>query len=372
MVKNALLATVLTALNVVLLERRAFGEFAILGQLPSWFARLYPDIPAEAVLLRPADASPFLANFLIDAESFWEKNRPGRLLSGPWSEAALNGEECFLEASAINTEGHKILALEFQRASIEQMRAIIQKAREHKLDHYRVLQEMQKKEILLSCIIHDLVQPLTALKGCLLLLAREQLSMKGKQLLDIGLQETATQERLIQNVLQTFTADVEAQKEIATDPQDLPDIAVCGKEVVVSMTPAFALNQVELRLDPNVDWLQDWRVVGEKSRLERVLMNLVENALRYSPRGSTVTIGVQQEQGSILTTVDDEGPGVPAELSPHLFRKFVQGSDKPGRGGLGLYFCRMTVEWWGGTVGYSPRGGRGSRFWFRLPRPLVS
>jgi hypothetical protein len=69
-----------------------------------WFVRLYPDVTA-AQELRPAEVSPFLANFLIDAESFWEKDEPGRLLSGPWSETALNGEECFLEASAINGNG---------------------------------------------------------------------------------------------------------------------------------------------------------------------------------------------------------------------------------------------------------------------------
>lgn len=112
-------------------------------------------------------------------------------------------------------------------------------------------------------------------------------------------------------------------------------------------------------------------MVGEKSRLERVLSNLVENVLRYSPRGSPVTIGVHDKQDGVLTTVDDEGFGVPEELAPHLFQKFVQGNHKPGRVGLGLYFCHITIECWGGTIGYSPRANRGARFWFRLPRPLV-
>jgi signal transduction histidine kinase len=364
------LATIINALDVGLLERHAPGVFAILGQLPRWFVRLYPDVNADQEL-RPAELSPFLANFLIDAESFWEKSEPGRLLSGPWSETALNGEECFLEASAINTGGLKVLALEFQRASLEQMREIIQKARERSLDHYRVIQEMQKKEILLYCIIHDLVQPLTGLKGCLILLGEEQLSAKGRRLVDIGIQEAAKQERLIQNVLYTFAADVEAQTEMATTSSEIPDVATTAQAVVISMTPAFTVSQVGLRLDPQAEWTKEWRVVGEKSRLERVLTNLVENALRHSPRGSTVTIGVREEQGGVLTTVDDEGPGVPEELAEHLFRKFVQGNRKPGKVGLGLYFCRITIERWGGELGYLPRTGRGARFWFRLPRPLV-
>lgn len=91
MFKEDFLAVVLRALDVTLLERRAPGAFAIIGQLPRWFARLYPDVAADQEL-RPAEMSPFLANFLIDAENFWEKEEPGRLLSGPWSETALNGE----------------------------------------------------------------------------------------------------------------------------------------------------------------------------------------------------------------------------------------------------------------------------------------
>jgi hypothetical protein len=166
------LATVINALDVALLERRAPGVFVIIGQVPRWFGYLYPDLVA-AQELRPAEVSPFLANFLIDAENFGEKDEPGRLLSEPWSETVLSGEECFLEASAINTNGVKVLALKFQHASIEETRTIIQKAREQSLDHYRVLQEMQKKEILLYCIIHDLVQPLTGLKRCLILLGEK-------------------------------------------------------------------------------------------------------------------------------------------------------------------------------------------------------
>lgn len=363
------LATIINALDVALFERQSPGVFAIIGQLPRWIAHLYPDMTAaQAVPL--VELSPFLANFLIDAESFWEQARPGRLFSGPWSETGLNGEEYFLEASAINTDNLKVLALEFQRASLEQMRGIIQTARERNLDHYRVLQEMQKKEILLSCIIHDVVQPLTGLKGCLILLGEESLSTKGKRLVDLGIQEAAKQERLIQQVLHTFAADVESQPEASVLPSEVPDIATVAQTVVTSLTPAFTVNHVELQLDPHAEWSKGWRVVGDNSRLERVLLNLVENALRHSPRGSTVTIGVQEERGGVLTTVDDEGPGVPEELAKRLFQQFVQGS-QPGKSGLGLYFCRITIERWGGAIGYSPRAGQGTRFWFRLPRSLV-
>jgi hypothetical protein len=116
---------------------------------------------------------------------------------------------------------------------------------------------------------------------------------------------------------------------------------------------------------------QDWKVVGENSRLERVLFNLVENAFRHSPLGSTVTVDVNQDGKFILFTVDDEGPGVPEDISKNLFQKFAQGREKSGKAGLGLYFCRITVERWGGSIGYSTRPKGGSCFWFRLPRAVL-
>jgi hypothetical protein len=66
------LATVINALDVALLERRAPGVFVIIGQVPRWFGHLYPDLVASQEL-RPVEVSPFLANFLIDAENFGGK-----------------------------------------------------------------------------------------------------------------------------------------------------------------------------------------------------------------------------------------------------------------------------------------------------------
>jgi signal transduction histidine kinase len=129
---------------------------------------------------------------------------------------------------------------------------------------------------------------------------------------------------------------------------------------------------MRLQLDPSIDVTKAWKVVGENSRLERILNNLVENAFRHSPANSTVTIGIKEDGEEILITVEDEGTGVSPELSQHLFQKFYQGKDQPGKAGLGLYFCRITVEAWGGTIGYSPRSKKGSEFWFRLPKMIVA
>jgi signal transduction histidine kinase len=74
-----------------------------------------------------------------------------------------------------------------------------------------------------------------------------------------------------------------------------------------------------------------------------------------------------REGGEVVVAVDDQGPGVPVEMLPHLFEKFARGGERTAGTGLGLYFCRITVEGWGGGIGYEPRAEGGARFWIRLP-----
>ena len=104
-------------------------------------------------------------------------------------------------------------------------------------------------------------------------------------------------------------------------------------------------------------------------RLDRVLSNLLGNALRFTPAGSTVRLGLRRDGATVTFTVDDQGPGVPEEMQARLFQKFSQGKTKAGSAGLGLYFCRITVERWGGSIGYTTREDGGARFWFSLRRP---
>ena len=98
-----------------------------------------------------------------------------------------------------------------------------------------------------------------------------------------------------------------------------------------------------------------------------VLMNLLENALRYGPRGTEVVVRVRGVESELEIAVEDAGPGVDASHRDTIFEKLQRDRRSGGMAGLGLYFCRYTVDQWGGTIGYSPRVPRGSRFWLRLP-----
>jgi len=250
-----------------------------------------------------------------------------------------------------------------------QQRLMQQKGNELNLSYQRLVKEIQKKEILLHCIVHDLAGPLMGIRGGFELLAGENISDKGRKFLEIGLRQTAKQDALIREILQAFSAEVESLESFNADPDKAPNAAQSTREVIEALSSAFALNQVNLRCDPNLDPAGNWKVVGEKSRLDRVISNLIENALRHSPVNSTVTISCHDEGEKVLVAIDDEGPGIPPEVAPTLFQKFAQGKKGKGKVGLGLYFCRITVEHWGGEIGQSPREQGGTRFWFRLPRP---
>lgn len=362
-------ANLLTALNVVVLRRLYNQTFTIIGNIPSWFLDLYPIALNQQDELTPGENFLFLDNFLIDAENYWQGNIKKPLKSGLWVEVDAIGREFYLEATAVKIPNQDILLLSLGEITIDdEKKLLIQKARENSLNYQDLVREIQKKEILIHCIVHDLAGPLTGMKYCFELLDIQNLSGKAKEYLETGKKQVQRQEILIREILDAFAAEVDAWETFTIDPDKAPDALICLNEVIDALTSLFALNKMQLQLMPGIDFNLDWRVVGEKSRLERVLSNLIENAWRHSSPNSVVEINIQQQSDSILFTIDDQGSGVSPDVAQNLFQKFTQGKYKAGKSGLGLYFCRITVERWGGSIGYLPRAGGGSRFWFSLPK----
>ena len=252
---------------------------------------------------------------------------------------------------------------------VNNQQSMQQRGNESSLNYQRLKKEIDRKEVLLHCIVHDLAGPLMGIKGGFELLSRENISDSGRKFLEIGMRQASRQETLIREILQAFSAEVESFQSFSVDPETAPDALLAVNLVIEALSSAYSLNQVKILLDPVIDTSKNWKVAGEKSRLERVISNLAENALRHSPANSSVTIGLFDEGDTILAAIDDQGPGIPTEIAGTLFQKFAQGKKGRGKVGLGLYFCRMTIEHWGGEIGHSPREQGGTRFWFRLPKP---
>jgi signal transduction histidine kinase/AmiR/NasT family two-component response regulator/HPt (histidine-containing phosphotransfer) domain-containing protein len=356
----------------VLFEAVGAGEFKLLGAWPDWCRKMWGEAPADGATLRLGDKSAFLDNFLYDAEDFWKTKQSGSISSGNWIEAGESGDSTPLEASAVLIGGQRILIVRHLGKAYVEQQEMYQTARDSLLSHEKLLREILKKEILLHCIVHDLSQPLSAMSGTFHLLSMEPLSSQMKKYVKSGEREAQRQEMMIRGILEAFSSDLAAQQAVGTEPNDVPDVVVSAKRSIEAFENAYRDRGIKLRIDPSVNAAANWRVTGESTRLERIFGNLLENALRYSPKGTTVTINVEDQGEFVRASVNDQGPGLPTDKpQTQLFQLFARGKAHAGKAGLGLYFCKITVERWGGTIGAETRAEGGSRFWFRLPRASV-
>jgi signal transduction histidine kinase/CheY-like chemotaxis protein len=376
---NPVFESFLASQGYALFEHIDDGSFRALGHYPDWCKRIWgagidPGTSTRgAKTVRLGEAAPFLDNFLVDAVAFWRSHAEGSVRSDNWIEHDSDGAEIPLEASAVSLDGKSLLIVKNLSSTFAEQQQLYQTARDSLLEHEKLIREVQKKEILLHCIIHDLTQPLTAMTGCFDLLSAEVLSDRVAGFVLTGRKESQRQEQMIRGILQAFSADLSGHQSADGRPSEVPDIAAVAAQAVKSFSAAFSAHGVRLHLTPKLDLSRDWKVVGDASRIQRIFGNLLENALRYTPHGRSVTVGVEDQGASVLAFVDDEGPGLPQSETKDssagkLFALFGKGKDRPGKAGLGLYFCKVTVERWGGTIGAENRAQSGSRFWFRIPR----
>ncbi|HEX4002256.1 MAG TPA: response regulator [Candidatus Acidoferrales bacterium] len=364
---SSLITELLQSMGYALCEDRAGRRFALLYDPPPWFHEVWGHQTAGN-LLTLVDRSPFLDAFLSEAKEHWSSDAVTPLASGIWVEQVSGGREIPLEARAWRIDGKRILSIHSPRENFEEQSRVLQSARDSLLVHERLLKEIQKKEILLHCIIHDLSQPLAAMRGCFDVLANETTSPAAKRLIDLGSRQSERQDAMIREVLQAFAMDVDSSMGAGEADAPAPSALECADETVAAFAPLFQSHGAKIRVHPRTDRRARWIVNGEKSRLARVFANLVENALRHAPKGSLVTIRLEDDAGYVKASVDDAGPGLPKDFKPsEAFALFSKGKEDGGKAGLGLYFCRMTVERWGGSIGCESLPHRGARFWFRLP-----
>lgn len=141
------------------------------------------------------------------------------------------------------------------------------------------------------------------------------------------------------------------------------------RQVLHGEQPAARAQGKELLL---ADSPTDVHVEADARWVQKVLVHLIDNALKFSPPGSAITIGADRSDPIVRFMVSDQGPGVPPQFASRIFTKFAQADashTRPqGGAGLGLTFCKAIVEGCGGRIGYHNNVEQGATFWFELPQ----
>jgi len=220
---------------------------------------------------------------------------------------------------------------------------------------------LERQRAFVADASHELRTPLTSVLANLELLV-DSVANADRDVAESALRSTQRMRRLVGDLLLLARAD--AGHAPLREPFDLADVVI---EAASELEPSSGDHVLELDVVPTP-------VNGNRDDLQRVATNLIENALRHTPPGTHITASTRPlPDGSSELVVADDGPGIPPELRPELFARFVRGrGDRGGSFGLGLAIVAAVTHAHGGSVSVddSPHGG--ARFTVRLPTPAAA
>ena len=219
---------------------------------------------------------------------------------------------------------------------------------------------------LLSSLSHDLRTPLAGIEGAASSLLQDpgRLSRtEQRELLDGIVEESRRMTRLISNLLNLIRVETNT---LRVQKSWQPFEEVLGV-VLVRLEQTLRANPVTTRIPDDLPL-----VPVDELLIEQVLVNLLENAVRYTPPGTPIEVTAGRDAGAVVVGVLDRGPGVPAGEEEAVFRRFYRAAGTPaadaGAGsGLGLTICRGIITAHGGSIWIEPREGGGTAVWFSLP-----
>lgn len=230
---------------------------------------------------------------------------------------------------------------------------------------YAKLRELESmRDSLVHMVIHDMKTPLQVLVlqvQKVLVLAGDKLDASEKESLECVLQYVRQLNSMTSTMLDL--SRLEANKlPLQCRPNDLRKALSEATEYLDSLA-----THCSLTVDVPDD-VPPFRFDAEV--INRVITNLLHNAIKYSPEGSSILIRLELVNGGAKVSVTDQGPGIPPDDLARVFEKFgqVKGAKKKGSTGLGLTFSKLAIQAHGGQIGVDSEVGVGSTFWFFLPQ----
>jgi two-component system, OmpR family, sensor kinase len=228
----------------------------------------------------------------------------------------------------------------------------------HSLEQLETLFTAQQR--FLADVSHELRTPLTVIKGNADLIRKLG---PDAELLDSIKDESDRLTRMVSNLL--LLAQAESGKlSLSQTPVELDGLVL---EVFQQMR-VLAGDKVRLKLTE----IDQALVTGDRDRLKQVLLNLISNAIQYTPQGGQVAVSMAKTDTRVTVTVSDTGPGIPTQDLPHIFERFYRAEKSRTRSkvsgfGLGLSIAYWIVEHHGGKIRVDSEQGRGTTFCVELP-----
>jgi two-component system phosphate regulon sensor histidine kinase PhoR len=224
----------------------------------------------------------------------------------------------------------------------------------------------QLKSDFVATVSHELRTPLTSIYGFAQTMLRDDIAFPDEDrhtFLSYIASEAERLTRLVDGLLSVTRLEAGA---VELDLQELDIRDILRETVEREAGRASGAHALDLNL-PSGPLL----VAADRDKLRQIVLNLVDNAIKYSPDGGTVTVSAQRRLDSVEVRVQDEGIGISAADQRNLFRKFFRADARMTRGirgiGLGLYLTRGFVVAMGGRIRVESQQGKGSTFIFDLP-----
>jgi PAS domain S-box-containing protein len=223
----------------------------------------------------------------------------------------------------------------------------------------------EAKSEFVATVSHELRTPMTAVLGAAKTLMRDDIELdpdRRRQLLEmIGAQGTRLT-KIAEDVLIASRLDRDELR-LERDHVDMGELV----QTAVAHMREYVPESISLivRAESN-----GAAALGDRHRIEQVLVNLIDNAIKYSPAGGEVSVSTAASANGVRVEVRDNGMGIPSAEQRSIFEKFyrLEGAQVRAGNGLGLYICRELVQRMGGTIGVESDPGSGSTFYFELPR----
>ena len=225
------------------------------------------------------------------------------------------------------------------------------------------------KSVLLSNMSHELRTPLNHILGFGSLLKKEISSSQGSERLEKITRAATSLLRLIEGLLDTARLE---SNQLHIQGADF-DLATLLQRVQDQVQPILAAKSLDLQCSHTGDVLQ--RLHGDRDRIAQVLIELVDNAAKFSKEGPLILRTSMQDSDSSFATlrfeVQDHGIGIPLEVQAIMFQLFMQGDGSASRkysgAGMGLALCQRLVSLMAGEMGFESKPGEGSTFWVEIP-----